>query len=276
MKTLFVAITVLFVAIFSLFVVWWDVVLPAYAEHSSYVGEVEEEVAPAPPEAFRCPVSQLSDNSTCMSCHKMILEDGKPKFGLKEILIEAAYEEKPFNLNIVSSDGKLAGYYLLSDIRPQILDQIKRYMFEHPELKKLIIEIHSPGGSVMDAWRIVGIIKEMQSRGIVVETRCYGMAASAGSILLIAGDIGHRFVNPHAEIMIHKVWTFSMFSVADPDSSEDKTDMLKHFQKNINEFFASRTKITISELDSKTFHKMWWLQGSEAVELGVADGLIGE
>ena len=265
-KLLVVAISILFV-----------MVGVSNAIHSSYMGEVEEvEEAPAPPEMYRCPVSQMSDNSKCMDCHKMVLENGKPKFGLKEISLEAAYEEKPFGLNIVYSDGKLAGYYLLSDIRPTMLDQVKRYMFEHPEIGKLIIEVHSPGGSVMGAWRMVGMIEEMRTRGIKIETRCYGLAASAGGILLIAGDIGSRFVNPHSHIMIHKVWSFSMFSVADPDSSEDKTDMLKHFQKNINDFFAARTNITVEELNSKTFHKMWWLTGREAVELGVADGMIGE
>lgn len=254
--------------------------LTAYAEIPAGVvdeeGEMLEEEAPSPPEPFLCPVSKMSDNGKCMNCHQMILENGKPKFGLKEIALEDAYGEKPFNFHIIYSDGELAGSYLVSDIRPSILAQVKRYILEHPEIKKLIMEVHSPGGSVMDAWRMVGILDELRAAGIKIETRCYGMAASAGGLLLIAGDIGSRFVGPHSHVMIHKVMTFSMFSVADPDSSEDKTDMLKHFQKNINEFFAERTNISVEELNSNTFHRMWWLTGREAVELGVADRLIGE
>ena len=128
----------------------------------------------------------------------------------------------------------------------------------------------------MDAWRMVGTIDELRSRGIGVETRCYGFAASAGGILLVAGDIGKRYVSPHAEIMVHKVWTFSMFSVSDPDSSEDKANILKHFQSNINKFFEERTKLTNEQINSKTRHKQWWLTGEEAIELGIADHLVKE
>ena len=228
----------------------------------------------APPSTFLCPVSQMSDNARCMNCHQMVLENGKPTFGLKEILLEAAYEEKPFNLKIQREYGEVVGYHYLTNIVATGLEEIKRYLYEHPEIKKLIIDIHSGGGDVMAAWKIVGSIQEMQSRGIEVETRCYGIAASAGGIILIAGS--PRSVSPTAEIMIHKVWQFKMFSVDDPDSSADKTEMLEHFQANINRFFESRTNIKTEELNDKTRYKMWWITGSEAIELGIADKLIGE
>jgi ATP-dependent Clp protease protease subunit len=243
-----------------------------YAEFAAPEEEKAEEAKPPAP--FLCPGSKVSDNNKCMVCHQMVLRDGKPAFGLKEVLIESNYEEKPFGLKIMSEHGQLAGYYYLTDIRPSVLEEIKRYLYENPEIKKLIIDIHSPGGSVMGAWKIVGVIEEMRTRGIEIETRCYGLAASAGGIILVAGDIGKRSVNPHAEIMVHKLWQFSMFSVDDPDSSEDKTEMLKHFQKNINDFFEKRTNLTHQILDDRTFHKMWWLTGAEAVELGIADRLI--
>jgi ATP-dependent Clp protease protease subunit len=150
------------------------------------------------------------------------------------------------------------------------------YLYRHPEIKELIIEVQSPGGSVMEAWRCVGLFDEMRAHGIAIETRCYGYAASAGGIILIAGDIGNRFVGPHSEIMIHKVWTFSMFDVSDPDTSEDKAKILKHFQANINEFFKERTKLTHDIINEKTNYKQWWLTGTEAVEWGVADHLISE
>ena len=247
----------------------------AYADiHSDAEELLAKEQAPKAPEPFLCPVSKISDNDKCMTCHQMVIEQGKPKFGLKEILLESSYEAKPFALEIMQEGDAIVGYYVLSGISPSVVEKINRYLLENLEIKKLIIEIHSPGGSVMDAWRIIGLIEEMKARGIEIETRCNGVAASAGAILLVAGD--KRLVSPHAEIMIHKVWQFSMFDIADPDSAEDKAEVLKHFQRNINEWFASRTKISVKELNSNTFHKMWWLTGLEAVELGVATGLIGE
>jgi len=253
--------------------VFLSIPISALAE-PEYKAEPEKEAPKVEP--FFCPVSKISDNERCMYCHQMVLEKGKQKFGLKEITIENNYEQKPSSMSIFFDNGVLSAYYILDGISGADFLKTTRYLTRHPEIQKLIVEVHSGGGSVMEAWKVVGLMEEMRVRGVEVETRCYGIAASAGGIILVAGDIGSRFVSPNAEIMIHKVWNFSMFSVDDPDSAEDKADVLKHFQKNINAFFASRTKITIAELNSNTFHKMWWLTGSEAVDVGVADGLIQE
>ena len=223
-----------------------------------------------------CPVTRYTDNAKCTYCHTMITENGKPKFGLKEIPIDANYSEKPSSMAVVIENGEMVAYLTVGDINAYQFRDASHYLYTHPEFKKLVVEIHSPGGSVMAAWRIVGIIEEMRAHGIEVETRCYGLAASAGGILLVAGDIGKRFVAPHAEVMLHKVWQFSMFDVSDPDSAEDKADVLKHFQANINKFFEERTKLSADTINTKSYHKMWWFTGKEAIEHGVADGLIGQ
>ena len=93
---------------------------------------------------------------------------------------------------------------------------------------------------------------------------------------MIAGDIGSRFVSPHAEIMIHKVWNFSQFEFNDADTAEDKANLLKHLQENINVFFEERTNLTADVINEKSAYKMWWFVGSEAIKHGVADGLIGK
>ena len=223
-----------------------------------------------------CPVTRYTDNSKCSECHVMVKDgDGLPKFGLKEIPIDASYSEKPYEMSIVQENNELIAYVLVDNINAALFRNVSQYLYIHPEIRKLVVEIHSPGGSVMAAWRIVGIIEEMRAHGIVVETRCYGLAASAGGILLIAGDLGSRFVAPHSEIMLHKVWQFAMFDVSDPDSAEDKADVLKHFQANINKFFEERTNLSSDIINEKSYHKMWWFTGKEAIEHGVADGLIG-
>jgi ATP-dependent protease ClpP protease subunit len=242
----------------------------AYAQH----GDEAEEKEKAQPE-ISCPQTRISDNSKCMDCHVMLIDKGKAKFGLQEIPLESSFSGKPYDLDIVEDGGVLSGYYFLTRIDPSDFRAISHYMYTRPEIKKFIVEIHSPGGNVLNAWRIVGILEEMRSRGIEIETRCYGMALSAGAILLIAGDQGSRFVNAHAEIMLHKIWQFAVFEIADPDSSEDKTNTLKHFQANINAFISERTKITAEEMNDKTFKRNWWISGKEALVHGVADWLIG-
>lgn len=245
----------------------------AYSEDHMTSEEPKDEDKPE----ISCPITRYTDNNRCSDCHTMVMENGKAKFGLKEVRLDSAHSAKPYCMEVVEEDGQLVAYLLVTEIDKSTSEkfrEISQYLYRHPEFKKFVMEIHSPGGSVMSAWRIIGIIEEMRSHGIMVETRCYGMAASAGGILLIAGDVGHRYVSPHAEIMMHKVWQFSMFDVADPDSSEDKTNILKHFQENINKFFEERTNLKEDFINEKTYHKMYWFTGREAIKHKVADHLI--
>lgn len=261
MKTRSALITILLVFFISASYAWYDDYGVAGSEKESK------------PESL-CPISKISDNNKCLNCHAMILKDGKPTFGLKEINPADNYDP-PGKTKIITNKGKLVPYLEINGTDSDQFKYLDDYTSWHPEFKRVIIEMFSPGGSVIDAWRSVGYIKKMQSRGIIVEMHCYGLAASAGAILLIAGDIGHRYVSPHAEIMLHKVWTFKMFSIETPDSAEDQADILKHFQNNINDFILGRTKISRDLLDQSMFKKDFWMTGRQAVEdYGLADQLI--
>ena len=243
-----------------------------YAE--GYPGDVPEEKEEAKQSEIYCPVTLFTDNGKCMDCHIMVNDNGKPKFGLKEVSLSAGYSETPYCLDIGQEfvGGPPVGYVEITGTGSAKFRVIADYLIWHPEIKKLIVELYTPGGSVMDAWRSVGIIREMQAKGVHIEMRVYGIAASAGVVLLVAGDT--RLVNPHAEIMIHKVWTFQMFDFKTPDSSQDQTDLLNHFQNNINQFLRDRTNLTEEQLNDKIFKKDWWMTGAEAIGLGIATGSI--
>jgi ATP-dependent Clp protease protease subunit len=231
--------------------------------------------SPEKPTTF-CPATKISDNNKCMSCHEMVPdENGNPKFGLKELDADAGYYDKPGCASIVwNANGKGFLRVQIKQTGSYSLRRTADYLYRHPEFTHVALHLFTPGGSVMDAWESVGIIAEMQSKGILVETHCYGMAASAGVILLVAGDVGHRYVNRHAEIMMHKVWNFSMFDLSDPDTAEDKAATLKHFQDNINSWIIKRTKLTSEKIEELIYKRDHWMTGEEAVSLGLADHMI--
>jgi len=241
-------------------------------EGDEFGGVAVEKKEQSQPEAF-CPKTKISDNNLCLKCH-ILKPDG---FGLIETLIESQYYAKPVFFDVIQEEqgGPPVGFIKITDINDELFKEVAQYLGIHPEIKKLVIELHSPGGSVFDAWRIVGYIDQIRSTGVKISTKCYGFAASAGFILFVAGDIGERYVSPWAELMTHKVWTFSMFKLNDPDNSEDETNLLKHLQANINSFIAARTKLDVNTLEDKTYKKDWWITGKQAVEdYGVADGYI--
>ena len=67
--------------------------------------------------------------------------------------------------------------------------------------KEIQLVINSPGGYVTSGFAIYDTIKSLKSP---VSTVCSGLAASMGSILLSAGAKGRRFMQPHAQVMIHQ------------------------------------------------------------------------
>ena len=222
-----------------------------------------------------CPITKISDNDDCMKCHAMVTDkEGNQKFGLKELPLSANYSDKPSSLDIVLHNEEIVGRYLITGTGSYGMRSIADYFYIRPESKRLVIELHTPGGSVMDAWRTVGVIEEMRLKGIVIEMRCYGFAASAGVVLLVSGDIGERYVSKHAEIMIHKVWTFTQWDLKTPDTADDQAATLKHLQDNLNKYLLSRSKMTAEELEKCIYKRDFWLTGETAVEFGLADKFI--
>lgn len=240
----------------------------------AFAEEPAEDAKPDP--QLYCPATKISDNDKCMTCHEMVQDSsGGQRFGLKELRLKAGYFQMPHCLDVViGSDGQPELRMDVNGTDSADFRKAADYIYRHPEFKKLNVRLYTGGGSVMDAWEAVGIIEEMRSRGIVISTRCYGLAASAGVILLVAGDEGERYVNKHAEIMMHKVWSFSMFKLDTPDSAEDTAETLKHFQKNINNWIISRSKLTMEEIEECIFKRDFWMTGEQAVEFGLADHLI--
>jgi ATP-dependent Clp protease protease subunit len=67
--------------------------------------------------------------------------------------------------------------------------------------KPINMYINSPGGSVTAG---MGIYDTMQYIQSPVSTVCIGQACSMGSLLLCAGEPGHRHALPYARVMIHQ------------------------------------------------------------------------
>lgn len=71
---------------------------------------------------------------------------------------------------------------------------------ENPK-KDIAMYINSPGGVVTSGLSIYDTMQYIRPK---VSTLCVGQAASAGSMLLIAGEKGMRFSLPNSSIMVHQ------------------------------------------------------------------------
>ena len=67
-----------------------------------------------------------------------------------------------------------------------------------------------------------------------------------------------------------------MFAVDTPSSAEVKSNMLRHIQDTGNIWISEHTNMSIDEIhDAVRGEKMLWLRGTQALEKGVVDHLIG-
>lgn len=204
----------------------------------------------------------FKDESKCLSCHT------SPSMKLKEASPDEG-REYPYNTKVRNG----IGYYSLGKISSVQVWTFFDYL-RHHNIKKAVIEINSPGGSLFDAWTIFSYMDKFDG---TVETRVRSYAASAGCLIFVGGDIGKRFIEPTAMLMWHELLTFKFLSIETPSSTEDQAKILRKMQDTGNKWLAARTKLTKDKIDEKVKRKEFWITGKEALEeYGFADGFIGE
>jgi ATP-dependent protease ClpP protease subunit len=212
-----------------------------------------------------CPKTTMA--SDCFECHI------RGNFLVKETTPDAYLVYPVDFMRLFVDDGKVIGYFLLSDVNSESINKFFDYLWLH-NVKKAIIEIHSPGGGLFDAQRIVGIMRYWQARGILVETRLFGAAFSAAFYIFVAGDV--RLVDEYSDLMWHEIQSFEGFGfrISTPSDKEEAAKVLRHLQDVRNEYLATRGKLSKAEIDEKIKKREFWMSGKDAVKMGFATGLI--
>ena len=129
----------------------------------------------------------------------------------------------------------------------------------------ITVWINSPGGDVFAAAQIYNMLKEYPGN---VEVRIDGMAASAASVVAMAGD--KVSMSPVAMMMIHNPMTVAM---GDHKAFQQAMDMLEEVKESIINAYELKTgqsRTVISHMmDDET-----WFNAKKAVELGFADDIL--
>ena len=211
-----------------------------------------------------CPKTLVTDQGQCSRCHV------SPSWEIKETNPEAVYDYPLLDMKIL--DGK--AYLYLTDIDYGAVRTFFDYVSWHPTIKHVVVDIFSPGGGMMSAWDIIGCMEYWKGKGYIVETRCRGMAASAGFMIFVAGTKGYRFVSPHALLMWHEIISIKFVDVSTPSDKEEEARILRCFQNNAHDYFAEKGNLTKEELNQLVHKKQFWFTGREAIKYGYADGLL--
>ncbi|MAE57982.1 MAG: ATP-dependent Clp protease proteolytic subunit [Halobacteriovorax sp.] len=129
--------------------------------------------------------------------------------------------------------------------------------------------INSPGGSVYAG---LGIYDIMQHVSCPVYTYCVGLAASMGSLLLTAGEAGHRHAMPHSRIMIHQPLGGAQGQCSDIQIQAKEIQDLKD-QLNGIYIKHSSVDMNMDKIVDATDRDNY-LSPSQAIELGIIDSAI--
>ncbi|NGP19305.1 head maturation protease, ClpP-related [Devosia aurantiaca] len=127
------------------------------------------------------------------------------------------------------------------------------------------VQINSPGGDMFEGIAIYNVLRE-HSQPITVKVM--GMAASAASIIAMAGDTIE--IGAASFIMIHNCWVLAMGNRHD---MRETADFLEPFDQAMVDVYAQRSGSEAADvakwMDDETF-----MSGSMAIERGFADALL--
>ncbi|MBF8660857.1 head maturation protease, ClpP-related [Pseudomonas putida] len=131
--------------------------------------------------------------------------------------------------------------------------------------REVTVYINSPGGDMFEGIAIYNRLREHSQK---VTTKVLGMAASAASIIYLAGT--ERQVASSAFLMIHNCWTFLS---GNRHYLRDVADDMQEFDAAMADLYAETSGQTVEDMaelmDDETF-----IRGKRALELGLATGLL--
>ncbi|WP_313489169.1 head maturation protease, ClpP-related [Stutzerimonas nitrititolerans] len=131
--------------------------------------------------------------------------------------------------------------------------------------RDVTVYINSPGGDMFEGIAIYNRLREHSHK---VTTKVLGMAASAASVIYLAG--AERQVASSAFLMIHNCWTFL---AGNRHHLRDVADDMEEFDAAMADLYAETSEQPVEAMaemmDDETF-----IRGKRAVELGLATGLL--
>jgi ATP-dependent Clp protease protease subunit len=137
---------------------------------------------------------------------------------------------------------------------------------ENPK-KEIYMYINSPGGVVTSGLAMYDTMQFIRPK---VATLCIGQAASAGSLLLAAGEKDMRFALPNSRIMVHQPSGGARGQASD---IRIQADEILNTRDRLNKIYATHTGRPIEEIE-KVMERDKFMSPTEALEFGLIDEVM--
>ncbi|QBX25323.1 ATP-dependent protease ClpP, protease subunit [Streptococcus henryi] len=157
--------------------------------------------------------------------------------------------------------GEFYDYWGIDSVYPKKIQQA----IENDEDEEITLDVASNGGDVFSASEIYTMLK---ASGKKITVNIQGLAASAASVISMAGDVIR--MSPTAQMMIHKA---SNGTYGNSDDMRKNADMLDNVDMSIVNAYALKT----GRKDTDVLQLMQdetWMTAQKAVDLGFADEIM--
>jgi ATP-dependent protease ClpP protease subunit len=134
----------------------------------------------------------------------------------------------------------------------------------------LDIEIHSPGGSVLDGYKLYHAILELRDRGVYVTVTINSLAASMASVIAMAAD-KIRMVKG-GRMMIHEA---SQVVAGNAEDLAKAAKLLDEISGEIADIYATRTGAKPEEM-RELMKNETWMGADEAMNRKFIDEVVGQ
>jgi ATP-dependent Clp protease protease subunit len=184
------------------------------------------------------------------------------------VVEQTARGERSFDIysRLLNERIVFIGRQIDDEIANLVVAQLVHLESEDPE-KDVSVYVNSPGGSLHAG---LAIYDTMQYIRPDVQTICYGMAMSAGSLILTGGTKGKRLSLPNARILIHQ--PSSGFQGQSSDIEIHAREILE-LRRLIEEIYAKHTERTTDEIH-EDMERDRFFGADEAVEYGLVDRIV--
>lgn len=139
---------------------------------------------------------------------------------------------------------------------------------DHESDDDVTLLIDSPGGDTFGMFAVYDVVHSMRS---TVNTRCIGLAASAGAFL-VATAPGQRSATANASIMFHQPWGGTGRRQAVDVAKQ--AEQFAATRRRMQAILADRTGQTYERIE-RDLDRDHWLTADEALAYGAIDEVIG-
>lgn len=131
--------------------------------------------------------------------------------------------------------------------------------------REVVVNINSPGGDVFEGLAIYNLLRGHKAD---VTVRIVGLAASAASVIAMAGD--RVEIARAGFLMIHNTW---VFAIGDRHDLGTVAGQLGAFDEVMAELYSLRTGIDAAEI-GQMMDRETWISGKTCIAQGFADELL--